>query len=210
MRNLKIMEHISMDGVLQTSGDDGDSPYGDWTTPDRTRWQVRTPLRAWREIRSAAWPAHLRYVVGFWPKASSSPMADALNAARKYVATHRAESLAWGPFEGLGPDLVEGVRRTKSQDGPDPISSTLTSTLLEHGLADEVLLVVYPVLLGTGKRFFAERTSSRSFELVNTRTTPTGIGAIGIPTPHTDSYGTNRLLNQRAERAVGRYAKPFS
>ena len=68
-----------------------------------------------------------------------------------------------GPFEGLGPDIVEDVRRIKSQDGPDLIlsgSSTLTSTLLEHGLADEVLLVVYPVLLGTGKRFFAEATFS--------------------------------------------------
>ena len=78
---------------------------------------------------------------GFWPKAPSSPMADRLNAATKYVATHRPESLEWGPFEGLGPDIVEGIRRIKSQDGPDLIlsgSSTLTSTLLEHGLADEV------------------------------------------------------------------------
>ena len=82
-------------------------------------------------------------------------MADGLNAARKYIATHRPESLEWGAFEGLGPDLVEGIRRTKSQDGPDPIlsgSCTLTSTLLEHGLADEVLLVVYPVLLGAGNQ----------------------------------------------------------
>jgi dihydrofolate reductase len=57
------------------------------------------------------------------------------------------KSLEWGPFDGLGPDIVEGIRRIKSQDGPDLIlsgSSTLTSTLLEHGLADEVLLVVYP------------------------------------------------------------------
>ena len=78
---------------------------------------------------------------------------------RQFIATHRPESLEWGPFEALGSDIVEGVRRIKSQDGPDLIlsgSSTLTSTLLEHGLADEVLLVVYPVLLGTGKRFFAE------------------------------------------------------
>ena len=99
-------------------------------------------------------------------------MADGLNAATKYVATHRPENLEWSPFEGLGPDLVEGVRRIKSQDGPDLVlsgSSTLTSTLLEHGLADEVLLVVYPVLLGTGKRFFAEGTPPRSFELVRSK-----------------------------------------
>ena len=82
-----------------------------------------------------------------------------------------------GPFEGLGPDIVEGTRRVKSQDGPDLIlsgSSTLTSTLLEHGLADEVLPVVYPVL-GTGKRFFAEGTPPRAFELVSTKAMPSGI-----------------------------------
>ena len=91
-------------------------------------------------------------------------MSDALNAAKKYVATHRPESLEWGPFEGLGPDIVEDIRRIKSHDGPDLIlwgSSTLTSTLLEHDLADDVLLLVYPVLLGKGKRFFAEETPPR-------------------------------------------------
>ena len=114
----------------------------------------------------------------FWPKAPSSPMADGLNAATKFIANHRPESLEWGPFEGLGPDIVEGVRSIKSQDGPDLIlsgSSTLTSTLLEYGLADEVLLVLYPVLLGTGKRFFAKGTPGRLFELVNTSAFPSGV-----------------------------------
>src|SRR4029077_9111090 len=84
----------------------------------------------------------------------------------------------WGPVESLGPDLVEGIRRIKSQDGPDLIlsgSSTLTSPLLEHGLADEVLLIVYPVLLGTGKRIFAEGTPPRSFELVSTKALASGV-----------------------------------
>jgi dihydrofolate reductase len=114
----------------------------------------------------------------FWPKAPSSPLADRLNAATKYIATHRPEGLAWGPAESLGPDIIEGIRRIKAQDGPDVIvsgSSTLTSTLLEHGLADEVLLVVYPVLLGTGKRIFAEGTPPRSFELVSTKALASGV-----------------------------------
>jgi len=105
-------------------------------------------------------------------------MADRLNAATKYIATHRPEGFAWGPAESLGPDIVEGIRRIKAQDGPDVIlagSSTLTSTLLERGLADEALLVVYPVLLGTGKRIFADGTPPRSFELVNTKPLPSGI-----------------------------------
>jgi dihydrofolate reductase len=105
-------------------------------------------------------------------------MADGFNAASKYVITHRPESLEWGPFEGLGPDVVAGVCRIKSQTGPDLIlwgSSTLTSTLLEHGLADDVMLVVYPVLLGTGKRFFAARTPPCAFDLVSTKAMPSGI-----------------------------------
>jgi dihydrofolate reductase len=80
--------------------------------------------------------------------------------------------------EGLGPDIVEGIRRIKSQDGPNLLlwgSSTLTSALLEHGLADEILLVVYPVLLGRGKRFFSEGTPPRSFELASSNALPSGV-----------------------------------
>jgi dihydrofolate reductase len=179
MRKLKIMEHISLDGVIQVSGDDGDFPYADWTAP------YRTP--AGREVIFAAHGGSFDLVLGrrtydmwsgFWPKAPRSLIADRLNAATKYIATHRPAGLEWGPFEGLGPDIVEGIRCIKSQDGPDLIlsgSSTLTSTLLENGLADEVLLVVYPILLGTGKRFFTEGTSARSLELVSTKAMPSGI-----------------------------------
>ncbi len=110
-------------------------------------------------------------------------MSDRINAATKYVATHRPESPEWGPFERLGPDIVEGVRRIKSHHGPDLLlsgSSTLTSTLLEHGLADEVVLFVYPVLLGKGKRFFAEGTPPCSFELASTRLCPQA--SLSMPT----------------------------
>jgi dihydrofolate reductase len=178
MRKLKIIEHISLDGVMQNSGEDG-FPYSDWSAP------YRTP--AGRDMVLAVHGEKFDLLLGrrtydmwseFWPKAPSSPFADRLNAATKHVATHRPESLEWGPFEAVGPDLVEGVRRIKSQDGPQiilPGSSTLTSPVLEHGLADEVVLAVYPVLLGTGKRFFAAGIPAHAFELVNTQTTPTGI-----------------------------------
>ena len=179
MRNLKIMEHISLDGVIQHSADDGDFPYSDWTAPYRTS--------AGREAITAAQGEGFDLLLGrrtydiwsgFWPKAPSSPLADRLNAATKYIVTHRPESLEWGPFEGLGPDIVEGIRRIKSRGGPDLIlsgSSTLTSTVLERGLADEVVLIVSPVLLGTGKRFFVEGTPARSFELVSTQATQSGV-----------------------------------
>ena len=179
MRKIRIMEHISLDGVIQHSADENDFPYSDWTAP------YRTP--AGRDLILAAHGESFGLLLGrrtydmwsgFWPKAPSSPMADRLNAATKYIATHRPEGLAWGPAESLGPDIVEGIRRIKAQDGPDLIlsgSSTLTSPLLEHGLADEVLLIVYPVLLGTGKRVFAEGTPPRSFELVSTKALASGV-----------------------------------
>jgi len=179
LRELKIIEHISLDGVIQHSADDDDFPYGEWTVP------YRTP--AGRDAILAAHGESFDLLLGrrtydgwsgFWPTATSSPMADRLNAATKFVATHRPDGLEWGPVESLGPDVVEGIRRVKSQDGPDLIlsgSSTLTSTTLEHGLADEVLLAVYPLVLGTGKRFFAEGTPARSFELVSTQAFPSGI-----------------------------------
>jgi dihydrofolate reductase len=179
MRKLRIMEHISLDGVIQHSNDDDDFAYSDWTAPYRTLAGRDAILAAYGESFDLLLGRRTYDIwSGFWPKAPSSPMADRLNTATKYVATHRPESLEWGPFDGLGPDIVEDVRRIKSQDGPDLIlsgSSTLTSTLLEHGLADEVLLVVYPLLLGTGKRFFAEGAPPRSFDLASTKAFPSGI-----------------------------------
>ena len=179
MRKLKIMEHISLDGVIQHSADDGDFTYGDWTAPYRSPAGRHAVLAAHGENFDLLLGRRTYDLwSGFWPKAPSSPMSDALNAATKYVATHRPESLEWGPFEGLGPDIVEDIRRIKSHNGPDLIvwgSSTLTSTLLEHGLADEALLLVYPVLLGKGKRFFAEGTPPRAFDLASTEAFPSGI-----------------------------------
>jgi len=179
MRQLKIIEHISLDGVIQHSADGSDFRYSNWTAPYRSSAGSDAILAAQGE-RFDLLLGRRTYDIwsAFWPKAPSSPMADGLNAAKKYIATHHPETLEWGPFEGVGPDIVDAIRRIKSQDGPDLIlwgSSTLTSTLLEHALADEVLLVVYPVLLGTGKRFFAEGTPPRSFELVSTKAMPSGI-----------------------------------
>jgi len=180
MRKLRIIEHMSLDGVIQVSGDDDDDfPYADWTAPYRTT--------AGRDVLLAAHGGRFDLLLGrrtydgwssYWPKAPSSPMADRLNAATKFVVTHRPEGFQWGPFESVGPDMIDGIRRIKSEDGPDLIVSgsiTLTSTLLEHGLADEVVLCVYPVLLGTGKRFFADGTPPRSLELISTQALPSGI-----------------------------------
>src|ERR1700693_4716534 len=124
MRKLKIMEHISLDGVIQHSADDGDFPYSDWTAPYRTP-AGRDAVMAAHGERFDLLLGRRTYDIwsGFWRKAPSSPLADRLNAATKYVVTHRPEGLAWGPAERLGPDIVEGIRRLKSQDGSGLILS---------------------------------------------------------------------------------------
>lgn len=184
MRKITIIEHISLDGVVQAPGGPGEDTsggfaYGGWAAPHDDP-----------EAGEAIVAAHgddFDLLLGrrtydswsdFWPKAPKSPMADSINAATKYIATHNPKSLAWGPAEALGTDIVEGVRRVKAQSGPHLIvwgSSTLTPVLLEHELADEVLLLVFPILLGAGKRLFADGTPPRDLALVSTKAVSSGV-----------------------------------
>jgi dihydrofolate reductase len=182
MRTIRIIEHISLDGVIQAPGgprEDGDYPYGGWTVPHADPAVGQVIVAAHGEAFDLLLGRRTYDIwSGYWPKARKSPMADSLNAATKHVATRRPESLKWGPVEGLGQDIVEGVRRIKAKDGRDLIvwgSSTVTPVLLEHGLADEVLLLVYPVLLGTGKRFFSDGAPPRELALVGTKAASSGV-----------------------------------
>jgi len=182
MRTLKIIEHISLDGVISAGGpgEYGDEyAHGGWTAP------YRSPAGAAAVVEAQGTGFDLLLGrrtydlwAGFWPKVKGGPFADGLNAATKYVATHRPESLGWGPVGDLGTDVMAGVRRVKSTDGPDLIvwgSSTLTSVLLDQGLVDEVVLAVYPLLLGRGKRFFSDSVDPRELTLVSTQAMPSGI-----------------------------------
>jgi len=172
------MEHVSLDGVIQPAGD-SDFANGGWSAP------YRTPAGATLLADSQGENFDLLLGrrtydlwAGFWPKVKGGPFADSLNAATKYVATHRPESLEWGPVGDLGADVMAGIRRVKSTDGPDLVvwgSSTLTTVLLEQGLVDEVVLVVYPVLLGQGKRWFSVSADPRELALVSTRSSPSGV-----------------------------------
>ncbi|MGA8757835.1 MAG: hypothetical protein WB611_16140, partial [Stellaceae bacterium] len=87
MRKLKIIEHISLDGVIQHSADDDDFPYGDWTAPYRTPAGLDATLAAQGESFDLLL-GRCTYDLwsGFWAKAPSSPMADRLNAATKFIA----------------------------------------------------------------------------------------------------------------------------
>jgi dihydrofolate reductase len=184
MRKLKIIEHISLDGVIQAPGgpeedNDGGFAHGGWAGPHSDPDGGAAIVEAHGDAFDLLMGRRVYDIwSGFWPKAPKSPMADSINTATKYVATHRPESLAWGPAEDLGTDIVAGIRRVKEKSGPQLIvwgSSTVTSVLLEHGLADEVLLLVFPVLLGVGKRIFAEGTPPRELALVSTKAVGSGV-----------------------------------
>ena len=182
MRKIRIIEQISLDGVIQAPGgrnEDGDYAHGGWAMPyfDTAMGEAIAAAQG-RSFDLLLGRRTYDIFAGYWPKVENDPIADGLNAATKYVATHRPDSLGWGPVEDLGADIMEGVRGVKSKDGPDLIvwgSSTLTSVLLGQGLVDEVVLIVYPVLLGRGKRFFSDSADPRELALVSTKATPTGV-----------------------------------
>jgi dihydrofolate reductase len=183
MRKIRIIEHISLDGVIQAPGGRGeggdDYPHGGWSAP----FGSASGAEAVAEAQGKGFDLLLGrrtydIFASYWPKMSEGPFASGLNAATKYVATHRPDSLEWGPVGDLGADVMEGVRRVKSEDGPDLVvwgSGVFTTALLDQGLVDEVVLLVYPVLLGTGKRIFGDGVAPRKLALVSTKALPTGV-----------------------------------
>ena len=182
MRKIRIFEHISLDGVISPGGQgeySDDYANGGWTAPYRSP----AGAEAVAEAQGTGFDLLLGrrtydLWAGYWPTVKSGPFAGGINAATKYVATHRPESLGWGPVGKLGADVIKGIRDVKSKDGPDLIvwgSSTLTSVLLDQGLVDEVVLIVYPVLLGRGKRLFSDSIDPRELAFVSTKASATGL-----------------------------------
>ncbi|GAB3948030.1 dihydrofolate reductase family protein [Spirosoma harenae] len=178
MRTIRIMAHVTLDGIIQHENTEAFA-YGNWTTPFLSPTGLEAVLKAHGSHFDLLLGRHTYDLwVEYWPNAGNSPIANGINAATKYVATHRPDSLEWGPVKHLGTDIIAGICAIKSTEGPDLIvwgSSTLTSVLLDQGLADEVVLLVYPVLLGQGKRFFSDSVDPCSLAFVSTQVTPTGV-----------------------------------
>ncbi|AZU05055.1 deaminase-reductase domain-containing protein [Glycocaulis alkaliphilus] len=183
MRTVRIIEHISLDGVIQAPGGpeedtNGRFEHGGWAFPHHDE--------AVGEAIGAAHPGGFDLLLGrrtydifasHWPH-QEGPMAEGLNGARKYVATHRPESLGWGPAEGLGADIAASLRKIKAGEGPDLVvwgSSTITPALIEHGLADEVVLLVFPVMLGRGKRIFSDTAAATELSLISSKAAGSGV-----------------------------------
>ena len=119
MRKIRIFEHISLDGVMEAEGGD-DYAHGGWTAPYRSAAGAAVLAEAQgRRFDLLLGRRTYDLWAAYWPTVKDGPFADGLNAATKYVATHRPESLGWGPVGDLGTDVMAGVRRVKSTDAPE-------------------------------------------------------------------------------------------
>ncbi len=182
MRKIVVLEHISLDGVIQAPGGqdedtNGDFAYGKWIAPysdavlgTALRKQMSMPFdlllgRTTFEIWEPYWPHH----ADVWPN---------VNTATKYVASNTRTSSEWQPSVFLSGDIVEKVTKIKGQPGPDLHvwgSGNLIQTLIRHDLVDAFWLMVYPITLGSGKRLFADGTIPAAFKLTESTVTSKSI-----------------------------------
>jgi dihydrofolate reductase len=182
MRKVIVLEHTSLDGVIQAPGGpdedtSGGFAYGGWIAPYSDailgtvlRRQMNMPFdlllgRKTFEIWAAFWPGH----ADEWP---------GVNTATKYVASNTMTSHEWQPSVFINGDIAEKVAKIKQQPGPDLNvwgSGNLIQTLIKHDLVDAFWLMIYPIMLGVGKRLFAEGTSPAAFKVTESNVTSNGV-----------------------------------
>ncbi len=182
MKKVIVLEHISLDGVIQAPGGpdedtSGGFAYGGWTSPysdeileTLLRKQMNMPFdlllgRKTFEIWAPYWPQH----ADVWP---------GVIAATKYVASNTMTSSEWQPSVFLNGDIAEKVAKIKQQPGPDLHvwgSGNLIQTLIQHDLVDTFWLMIYPITLGDGKRLFAGGTLPMAFKVTEGKVTPSGV-----------------------------------
>jgi len=182
MRKIIVLEHISLDGVIQAPGGpdedtSGGFAYGGWISPYSDpvlgmllRKQMNMPFdlllgRVTYEMWAGYWPNH----PDIWP---------GVNPATKYVVSNSITSGEWQPFVFINGDIAEKVAEVKQQPGPDLHvwgSGNLIQTLLKHDLIDNFWLMVYPITLGGGKRLFAGGTIPAAFKVTESQVTSIGV-----------------------------------
>lgn len=198
MRKVIVQAFTTLDGIVQAPGGpdedrDGGFEHGGWVFPYFDE-KLGAAMDATIARPSDLLLGRRTYEIfaGHWPRVDGDdPMARHLNAATKYVATHRPDTLGWGPHVALGPDVARAVAALKQGDGPDLVvhgSGDLVQTLLAHTLVDELALFLFPLVLGTGKRLFGAGTIPAGFALVASDTSPAGVimarfRAAPLPTP---------------------------
>lgn len=182
MKKIIVLEHISMDGVIQgpggveedTSGGFSQggwiAPYSDGLLGEALRKQMNAQFdlllgRKTFEIWAPYWPNHAE----IWP---------AVNTATKYVASNTIAAHQWQPSVFLAGDISEKVLALKQQEGPNLHvwgSADLVQTLLRHDLIDVFWLMIYPITLGAGKRLFDDGTIPLEFTVTESQVTSKGV-----------------------------------
>jgi dihydrofolate reductase len=120
------------------------------------------------------------HLAAYWPnQPGGEPMVDYINSVPKYVVSGTLEEpLAWNNSTIISGNVAEEIARLKRQPGKDITilgSGTLVRSLLRDGLLDELTLMVHPVVLGSGKRLFEDRSDARALMLASSRTFSTGV-----------------------------------
>jgi dihydrofolate reductase len=182
MRKIIVLEHISLDGVIQAPGGadedtNGGFAYGGWISSysdeilgTLLRRQMNMPFdlllgRKTFEIWAPYWPKH----ADIWP---------GVNTATKYIASSTMTSSEWQPSVFLNGDIPEKVAKIKQGQGPDLHvwgSGNLIQTLFKHDLVDVFWLMIYPITLGSGKRLFANGTIPAAFKVTESQVASNGV-----------------------------------
>jgi dihydrofolate reductase len=185
VRKLVVIEFLSLDGVMQAPGSpeedtEGGFKHGGWSQP-----YFDDVLGAAAAEGMAATDAYLfgmktyQIMARHWPNApSDDPFAAHLNSTPKYVASKTPQSLAWQNSTLIEGGVAAAVAELKQQAGKNIAvlgSGELVQTLIEHDLVDEYLLMVHPIVLGSGKRLFRDSDQTRSLRLVDSKATSTGV-----------------------------------
>ena len=186
MRRIVVATFVSLDGVMQAPGGPQEDPTGGFTLGGWTAPHFDAALgAAMGEIFGRPFDLLLGrktydIFAGHWPYVTdpSNPIAAAFNQVTKYVASRSKPKLTWQNSQLLGDDVVAALRKLKSGDGPDLLvqgSSELLQTLWKNNLVDEFSMLIFPLVLGKGKRLFGDGAIPAGLKLVKSRSYPTGV-----------------------------------
>jgi dihydrofolate reductase len=176
MGKIIISENVSLDGVIQDPAGDEGFQRGGWVgrVGDRGREEAAQVLleEALGTEAMLLGRRSYEFLAARWPSRTGE-LADRLNSKPKYVVSSTLEDPVWNNTTVLKGNVVNEVSKLKQQLAGDivaPASFQLVRTLIEHDLADELRLMIYPVVLGAGERLFGETSDKKPLRLISTRT----------------------------------------
>jgi len=179
MGKLVVTEFVSVDGVMEAPGGAEDFEHGGWAL-EIDRGEGGNAFKLEEALASEALLLGRVTYEGFaaaWPSRTGE-FADKFNSMPKYVFSSTLEEADWDNTTILDGDVVDEVSKLREEHEGEIVvhgSATLVQTLLEHDLVDEVRLMVFPVILGKGKRVFGETTDKTPARLVDSRTVGSGV-----------------------------------